>query len=246
MKYLNMDGSECSTYNLMESNNNDTRNCAINQQELFIESTNDVSSNLGTSQITSTSQNLPINKQEIKSHPTESSTRNNEIQSSQISSQTTSLSLKKTNLRRIMMLNDNDSEDEEDSQRTEIFNDEHISDEKDESDENVDDPESIKAKTLLKNAVIIQSSIRRKKRVLESDDEDAIETTLDDIGIIEENNEAEVEEINNEIIIEEPPIISDDKDVSQEIQIMENLDEFDENERLYKELESIKPIDENE
>lgn len=245
-----MDRIECDTSDQIKLNENEMKTCELSQ-EISNESTNEDFNNFNTSQISSTSRNLEIDNsgdnEEIKSHATES--ENNEIQSSRITShsQSTTLSLKKTKLKRIMILNDDDSDDEDEMNNSDIFKDERISDEE-KSDENniIDDLETMKARSLIKNAVIIEPSIKRKKRVLESDDEEAFETTLDDIGIIEDNNEIEIEEVNNEIIIEEPPIVNNDIVISEKIEIMENLDEFDENERLYKELESIKPIDENE
>lgn len=96
----------------------------------------------------------------------------------------------------------------------------------------ITDPQAIKqykARSLLKNVVIIQGpSNKKKKRVLESDDEDEMLTSVDDIGLeattsIENEEESFVEDIlvsdvfvpieceQIEIIVDEPPPIPKDE-----------------------------------
>lgn len=74
----------------------------------------------------------------------------------------------------------------------------------DSDDASLNDPGALRVRSLLKSAVIIQGPVskKRKKRVLESDDEDEMQTSVDDIGLVNENdNEIEDELFNGDIIV---------------------------------------------
>lgn len=137
--------------------------------------------------------------------------------------------------KRIVLLNDEDSDDTEDLKK-EVFD---KSDEQDESSatkndnspsseadnesdqeetENLTDIGALKAKFLLKNAVIIQGpDKKKKKRLLDSDDEEQVHTTsIDDIGLVNEN-ENEEESFENDILITEPIIAIENTDMAQEM-----------------------------
>lgn len=76
------------------------------------------------------------------------------------------------------------------------------------SDDNcANDPGALRARFLLKSAVIIQgpdSKKKKKKRVLESDDEDEMLTSVDDIGMVDENEMDNDDLLSNDIIVGEP------------------------------------------
>lgn len=125
--------------------------------------------------------------------------------------------------KRIVVLND-DSDDETrkninvDEKKNEfetIASDERndasesdIQTDNEECEENLTDIGALKAKFLLKNAVMIQGPGKKKKtsRLLDSDDENPIQTTsVDDIGLINDD-ENEEEAFENDILISEPII----------------------------------------
>lgn len=142
--------------------------------------------------------------------------------------------------RRILQLNDDDSEDENELEKEML----QISPEKDkekanepgdtedsspdsESDDPNIDPSALKARSLLKSAVIIHGpdSRKKKKRVLESDEEDEMQTSVDDIGLMESNeNENDDDDMFvNDIVVSEPTF-----DENEKVDVMENpiIDEF--------------------
>ncbi|XP_070498739.1 protein starmaker-like [Chironomus tepperi] len=143
--------------------------------------------------------------------------------------------------RRIVVLNDDDSEDEENELKKELLNrssdieqDDKKSDKSSEQDadsENDSEEEKpeelasstnrnfLKAKYLLKTAVIIEDPDKNKKkkkkqRVLDSDDEDQLHTSVDDIGLLGNENENEEEE--EEIFTDDIVIINNDPIVAPE------------------------------
>lgn len=124
--------------------------------------------------------------------------------------------------RRIFQLNEDDSDDENELKREVLQISPEKDKEKTQNDENEtedstpdsdsDDPSvdpcTLKVRSLLKSAVIIQGPERKKKkrRVLESDDEDEMQTSVDDIGLMESNeneNEIDDELFNSDIIVSE-------------------------------------------
>jgi hypothetical protein len=141
--------------------------------------------------------------------------------------------------RRIVLLNDDEDSDDgnelknemkfdklsneslqEDNreQRNSEGNEADAESEHEEETENLTDLGALKAKFLLKNAVIIHAKKKKKPRLLDSDDEEQqpVQTTsVDDIGLINEN-ENEEESFENDILIAEPvirienPIIADE------------------------------------
>lgn len=125
--------------------------------------------------------------------------------------------------KRIVLLNDDDSDDASDL-KNEVYSKSSELDESTKKDEdnvaceadnesdqddseNLTDIGALKAKFLLKNAVIIQGPDKKKKkksRLLDSDDEEQIHaTSIDDIGMVNEN-ENEEESFENDILITEP------------------------------------------
>jgi hypothetical protein len=125
--------------------------------------------------------------------------------------------------RRIMQLADDDSEEEDDlkneillsspekdnqdAERGENSVDSTSDRESDDDPSIANDPEALKARSLLKSAVIIKGpeSKKKKKRVLESDDEDLMQTSVDDIGMVDTNdNENEDDEMLDDMIVDEP------------------------------------------
>jgi hypothetical protein len=125
--------------------------------------------------------------------------------------------------KRIVVLND-DSDDDASNLKSEIFdnsndhctanddkNDASESDvqtDNEKGEENLTDIGALKAKYLLKNAVKIQGPDKKKKksRLLDSDDENQMQTTsVDDIGVMNED-ENEEESFENDILITEPVI----------------------------------------
>lgn len=124
--------------------------------------------------------------------------------------------------RRILQLNEEDSDDENDLKKQLIESPEKDSEKigadrsspESESDEDLSkaDPEALKARYLLKTAVMIKGpedkKKKRKKRVLESDDEDEMQTSVDDIGLMGDSNENDADDdyLDNDIIISEPII----------------------------------------
>lgn len=134
-----------------------------------------------------------------------------------------SVSGSKKRRRRILQLNEEDSDDENDLKKQLIQESPEKEAEKadadrsssgSESDEDLSkaDPEALKARYLLKTAVIIKGpkeiKKKKKKRVLESDDEDEMRTSVDDIGLMGDSMEPEEEDefLDNDIIISEPII----------------------------------------
>lgn len=132
-----------------------------------------------------------------------------------------SVSGSKKRRRRILQTNEEDSDDENDLKKQLIESPEKEAEKADadrsssgsDSDEDLSraDPEALKARYLLKTAVIIKGPVekkkKKKKRVLESDDEDEMRTSVDDIGLMGdsiENDDAEDEYLDNDIIISEP------------------------------------------
>lgn len=141
--------------------------------------------------------------------------------------------------RRILQLNEEDSEEESDLKK-ELLQDSPEKDKekaKDESEDTSPDsesddpsiannPEALKARSLLKSAVIILGpKSKKKKRVLESDDEDEMRTSVDDIGLlgsnendIDNSNDEQlfgeafdsIEGIENNVLIENPIIPQDE------------------------------------
>lgn len=122
--------------------------------------------------------------------------------------------------RRILQLNEDDSDDEnelkkelsqispeKDKEKTQDDNETEDSTPDSDSDDPSVDPSALKVRSLLKSAVIIQGprSKKKKKRVLESDDEDeTMQTSVDDIGLMESNEIENDEELfNNDIIVSE-------------------------------------------
>jgi hypothetical protein len=132
--------------------------------------------------------------------------------------------------RRILQLNDEESDDE-----SELKNEMQlqISPEKDkesaesnakseesESDEEKD-PKAIKARFLLKSAVIIQGpASKKKKRVLDSDEEDEMQTSVDDIGLMDTNDNENEDDLydNSDIIVSDAGF----DDISEKVVSIEN------------------------
>lgn len=143
--------------------------------------------------------------------------------------------------RRILQLNEEESEDESDLKKEMLQESPEKDKEKgkdstesedsspdSESDDPTiaNNPEALKARSLLKSAVIIIGpKSKKKKRVLESDDEDEMQTSVDDIGLLGSNdndNENENDEhlfgeafdtidvVENNVLIENPIIPQDD------------------------------------
>lgn len=99
--------------------------------------------------------------------------------------------------------------------------------------ESLTDLGALKAKFLLKNAVIIQDPDNKKKkknsRLLDSDDEEQLQTTsVDDIGLLNENEEEE-ESFENDILIAEPIIpiesIPNQEEVPLDVEVAKKSDE---------------------
>lgn len=121
--------------------------------------------------------------------------------------------------RRILQLNEDDSDDdselkkellqispEKDKEKENDADTEDSSADSESDDPSANDPGALKARFLLKSAVIIQGpeSKKRKKRVLESDDEDEMQTSVDDIGLMETNeNENDDEMFGSDIVVSE-------------------------------------------
>lgn len=124
--------------------------------------------------------------------------------------------------RRILQLNQDDSDDDNELKK-QLLESPEKEKEKPGSDADTEDsladsasddpcandPGALRARFLLKSAVIIQgpdSKKKKKKRVLESDDEDEMLTSVDDIGMVETNeNEMDDDDLlSNDIIISEP------------------------------------------
>lgn len=166
--------------------------------------------------------------------------------------------------KRIVLLND-DSDDEVSNLKSEVLNksnepedfvkndDKNNASEADgESDldetENLGDIGALKAKFLLKNAVIIQGPDKRKKksRLLDSDEEEQIHaTSLDDIGLVNDNDNEE-ECFENDILITEPIVAIENPELPTncgEISEAPNLSE-PANEKEIKTLKH-EPIGEN-
>lgn len=120
--------------------------------------------------------------------------------------------------RRILQLNEDDSDDNSELKKELLIspekekqnNDEGTEDsslDSDSDEPSADDPGALKARFLLKSAIIIQgpdSKKKKKKRILESDDEDEMQTSVDDIGLMEsnENEENDEEMFNNDIVVD--------------------------------------------
>lgn len=120
--------------------------------------------------------------------------------------------------RRILQLNEDDSDDDNELKKELLISPEKEKKENDEGTEDssldsdsdepsADDPGALKARFLLKSAVIIQgpdSKKKKKKRILESDDEDEMQTSVDDIGLVEsnENEENDEEMFHNDIVVD--------------------------------------------
>jgi hypothetical protein len=147
--------------------------------------------------------------------------------------------------RRIVMLNDDDSDDDcemkkdvanKSDENVEEKDSEHESkseEAKNEESENEEsNPDALKVKTLLKSAVIIHDPDDRKKkkqrqRVLDSDEEDHMQTSVDDIGMINEDDMNEDEALVDNIIISEPtiPIIEESEIPETETNANETTEE---------------------
>ena len=137
--------------------------------------------------------------------------------------------------RRILLLNEEDSDDDNElkkelqispeKEKETAQNDTEDSSPDSDSDDPSIDPSALKARSLLKSAVIIQGpeSKKKKRRIFESDDEEEI-TSVDDIGLMESNeHENDDELLNNDIIISEPAfecLNEDDKLESSETVIV--------------------------
>lgn len=118
--------------------------------------------------------------------------------------------------RRILQLNEDDS-DEDNELKKQLLDDSFEKEKEKETEDSsqdsesddpslANDPSALKARSLLKSAVIIQGpdTKKKKKRVLESDDEEEMQTSVDDIGLIEPNElENEEESLSNDIIVSE-------------------------------------------
>lgn len=122
--------------------------------------------------------------------------------------------------RRILQLNEDDSDDENELKKELLIspekdkekkeNDEGTEDsslDSDSDEPSADNPGALKARFLLKSAVIIHgpdSKKKKKKRILESDDEDEMQTSVDDIGLMEsnENDDNDEEMFNNDIVVD--------------------------------------------
>lgn len=118
--------------------------------------------------------------------------------------------------RRILQLNEDDSDDDselkkqllDDSSEKEIEKEDGKETDNSSPDSDSDDPSlannpsALKARSLLKSAVIIlgPDSKKRKRRVLESDD-DEMQTSVDDIGLFEPNDQENDESFNEDIIV---------------------------------------------
>lgn len=144
--------------------------------------------------------------------------------------------------RRILQINDDDSDDNTNErdllnksptpeQSKVIIEDPNKPDTEDSSEDSESDndqanadPQVLKARSLLKGAVIIQANEKKRKiRVLESDDEEQMEMSVDDIGaecndIYEENYNGNllgseiIDETSETVISIENPIIPQDDD----------------------------------
>lgn len=134
--------------------------------------------------------------------------------------------------RRILQLNEDDSDDDSELKK-EIL---QISPEKEkekaenESEESESDgekdPEAFKARSLLKSAVIIHGpASKKKKRVLESDEEDEMQTSVDDIGLMGETNEDD-EMYSEDIIVSDAVFDTTEKVIPIENPIIIVQDEF--------------------
>lgn len=119
--------------------------------------------------------------------------------------------------RRIMLLEDD--EDDEASQELELSDKEKCIEEQENprSDED-SETDSSNAKKLLKSAVIIRGP-NTKKRILDSDeDEDVMKTSVDDIGLLEDNSEilSRDEQTEGKIILADSILLcSDEKALSK-------------------------------
>lgn len=142
--------------------------------------------------------------------------QNNMMQSLGIVRKQAPLSNSKKRRRRILREDDSDEESDLKKElqlispvkdKEKMQNDaetEDSSPDSDSDDASLNDPGALRVRSLLKSAVIIQGPVskKRKKRVLESDDEDEMQTSVDDIGLVNENdNEIEDELFNGDIIV---------------------------------------------
>lgn len=146
--------------------------------------------------------------------------------------------------RRILQLNQDDSDDDNELKKQLLESPEKEKEkpgsDADTEDSSADsasddpcanDPGALRARFLLKSAVIIQgpdSKKKKKKRVLESDDEDEMLTSVDDIGMVETNeNEMDDDDLlSNDIIVGEPDFgLMDEEDKVAEDSVVPQ-DEF--------------------
>lgn len=104
--------------------------------------------------------------------------------------------------RRIMTLDDEDdgnsNEEKGVSVNAEDFKESSSIDEI----ESESDSETSKAKNLLKKAVIIR--VPKRSRILDSDDDDVIQTSVDDIGLLDDCQPKSDDELNSEIVVDDP------------------------------------------
>lgn len=147
--------------------------------------------------------------------------------------------------KRIVVLNDDDSDEDPNSNlKNEILdksngeqdgceekNDASESDVQtdNEEGENLTDIGALKAKFLLKNAVIIQGPDKKKKksRLLDSDDENQVQaTSVDDIGIVNEDDNNDEELFESNILITEPIIPTIAPETFHEENKIEKADSF--------------------
>lgn len=116
--------------------------------------------------------------------------------------------------RRRRILREDDSDDESELKREMLLISPEKDNEKTKNDEETEDSSpdsdsddlcsSNKVRSLLKSAIIIQGPVckKKKKRVLESDDEYDLQTSVDDIGLINENeNDIDDELCNGSIVV---------------------------------------------
>lgn len=191
-------------------------------------------------------------RENLESAPSTSKAVNEAIVRKEVQSGLSTSSSKKR--RRIVLLNDDDDSDEASELKKELLNksselDEVVKNDKDEiikngksgngseadneseheETENLTDLGALKAKYLLKNAVIIQDPDKKKKkssRVLDSDEDDQLQTatSVDDIGLMNENEEEE-ESFDNGILIAEPIIPIASNINTENTEINEKMDE---------------------
>lgn len=218
------------------------------------------------------------NNEEIT--PESSECINDESQQKVVESKSLRRDISGKKRRRIVILNDDDSDDEDenelkkelldrssdveqDDKQTEKSNELDADNESDSDDEKElaatnNNRNFLKAKYLLKTAVIIEDPDKKKKkkkqRVLDSDDDDQIHTSVDDIGLLGNENENEPEEegelfTDDIVIINNDPIVAPEENPEELGTSTENAEknpELDKKEDVSDQIEEVKqPADEN-